>query len=298
MIFSELYGVYYRTIAEILKAAMEHNVTAQEIRDISQRYAFRESSVHIEKMLTEGRWQLLKADGTTLIQNPPILPLTTTQKQWLKAISLDPRIRLFLDELPDLSDVQPLFTPEDVYIFDQYADGDSYTDESYRARFRLILDAVRHQYPLYIEMNDKNCELKKIVVMLRCLEYSEKDDKFRLIDSNNMTINLGRIQKCTRYTGEYIERNKKEIKNKQVVFELKNERNALERVLMHFAHLEKQVIKLNDDIYLVTLIYDENDEKEMIIRILSFGPMIKVTEPESFIQLIRERLRRQRSCGL
>ena len=31
----------------------------------------------------------------------------------------------------------------------------------------------------------------------------------------------------------------------------------------------------------------------MVIRLLSFGPMIKVTEPESFVELIKERLKKQ-----
>ncbi len=41
--------------------------------------------------------------------------------------------------------------------------------------------------------------------------------------------------------------------------------------------------------------YDKDDETEMVIRILSFGPMIKVVQPEHFINLIKERLRKQKS---
>ena len=40
--------------------------------------------------------------------------------------------------------------------------------------------------------------------------------------------------------------------------------------------------------------YDADDETEILIRVLSFGPMLRVTSPERFIKLIRERLRRQK----
>ena len=78
-----------------------------------------------------------------------------------------------------------------------------------------------------------------------------------------------------------------------VTFELEDRRNALERVLLHFSHLEKETKRLDDTHYRVTLRYDRSDRTEMVIRILSFGPMLKVVEPESFVRQIRERLNRQ-----
>ena len=35
------------------------------------------------------------------------------------------------------------------------------------------------------------------------------------------------------------------------------------------------------------------DETEMVIRVLSFGPMIRVTAPEHFVGLLRQRIERQ-----
>ena len=40
----------------------------------------------------------------------------------------------------------------------------------------------------------------------------------------------------------------------------------------------------------MTIVYDEADETEIVIRILSFGPMVRVTAPDTMIDLIRERL--------
>ena len=46
----------------------------------------------------------------------------------------------------------------------------------------------------------------------------------------------------------------------------------------------------------ITVYYDKDDETEMVIRVLSFGPMIKVTAPVHFIELIKKRLMEQKSC--
>jgi predicted DNA-binding transcriptional regulator YafY len=93
-----------------------------------------------------------------------------------------------------------------------------------------------------------------------------------------------------------INRNKN--RNRKLVFELTDTRNALERVLLHFAHFEKTVEKIDENKYLVKIKYDKDDETEMVIRILSFGPMIRVTAPSSFIKLIKQRLLAQKSCEL
>lgn len=39
--------------------------------------------------------------------------------------------------------------------------------------------------------------------------------------------------------------------------------------------------------------YNKSDETEMVIRILSFGPLLRVQEPSGFIELLRHRLRKQ-----
>ena len=71
----------------------------------------------------------------------------------------------------------------------------------------------------------------------------------------------------------------------------------MERVLLHFAHFKKQVERLDGTSYKVLVTYEKDDETEVLIRILSFGPMIRVTGPDSFVDLIKDRLRKQKSCG-
>lgn len=302
MIFSELYSTYYQTVAAILKAAIDHPVEATEMRHIVEEHAFGESMLHILPAIEEQRWQLITPDGKTPLQKEPSMPLTLLEKRWLKAIAHDPRIRLFGDEIFDFPDVEPLFLPEDILVFDHYADGDDYTDEAYIHHFRLILDAIKHQYPLKITLQNRRENPLVMSVLPHSLEYSEKDDKFRLIGSSDRygsTINLWRIISCEMCQDSIKGKlTKKTERQRRVVFELVDQRKTLERVLLHFAHYEKEAEKLDEKHYRITVVYDKDDETEMVIRILSFGPMIKVTAPQHFVELIKQRLIRQKSCGL
>lgn len=85
------------------------------------------------------------------------------------------------------------------------------------------------------------------------------------------------------------------IQKRSLTLEVTDERNGLERILFHFSHLEKETKKLDSQLYRLKLVYDASDETEMLIRILSFGPKIKVIEPEDFIVKIRERLLKQQT---
>lgn len=302
MIFSELYGAYYNTVAAVLRKAVQRPLTKEDLRTVIERCAFSESVLSIEPALTSEKWQLLRPDGTTPLLHPPTMPLTVLQKRWLKAISLDPRIRLFDFDSSGLEDVPPLFTPDDIYIFDRYADGDPFEDEVYIQIFHRILDAIKKRYPLNIDVKNRREARTHLNVMPEYLEYSEKDDKFRLVTSGcryGKTINLGRILSCKPFRGErYGRQSICAAANKRVVIELYDGRNALERVLLHFAHFEKEAQRLDEKHYRVTINYRQDDETELVIRVLSFGPFIKVTEPERFVGLIKKRLEMQKSCGL
>ncbi len=301
MIFSELYGAYYRAVAAVITEAVKRPLQRNDLRAIIEENAFSESILNIEPAIYGERWQLIRSDGTTPLKHTPTLPLTTLEKRWLKAIALDPRIRLFSDELPDFPDAEPLFEPEDISVFDKYSDGDPYESEIYIRNFRLILSAIKDRQPLRIDSMNRKGNTVHMVLMPEYLEYSGKDDKFRLIGSGcryGETVNLARIVNCRPYNKPFkaAPGAKQRSETEKVEFELYDRRKALERVLMHFAHFEKEAVKISEDKYRVTVSYDKADEAEMVIRILSFGPMIKVTAPNRFVELIKERLLKQKSC--
>ena len=304
--FSELHGAYYATVAKIIEKAIEKPLEKKEIRKIIEEHAFEESTVNIEVMLSE-KWQLINHEGKTPIENIPTMPITSLQKRWLKAISLDPRMKLFGEVLIDLEGIEPLFLPEDIAIFDKYTDGDEYEKEDYIKNFKLILDAIKNHFPLKITVKSRMGRKRTVVMLPEYLEYSEKDDKFRLVGYGQKygeTINLGRILSCEKYEKNYDNKDRlypyvRAVFEERVVeFELIDERNALERVLLHFAHFKKRAEKIEERRYKISVTYDKSDETEVLIRILSFGPVIKVTGPNHFVNLIRKRLLNQKSCEL
>ncbi len=303
MLFSEIYGIYYNTVREILRMGVKGELTEELLKRTVREMAFGESLFAIPKSLKSGRWQLITADYKTPIKNEPYLPMTSLQKSWLKAIMLDKRIRLFdLDSgaVNELSEVKPLFTPEMVYYFDRYSDGDDFEDEGYISSFKTILSAVKERTPLTLRLRTGNGGEIFANVIPEYLEYSEKDDKFRLITSGcryRRVIKLSSVLSVSPYHGKGFDSAvKSEIAKTSAVFELFDGRNTLERAMLHFAHFEKTVEKLDERRYKVTLFFDPADESEILIRILSFGPFIKVEEPKSLRNSIIERLKKQKKC--
>lgn len=302
MVFSEIYSAYYNTVAQIIGQIIDGECDEKELQKTVAQKAFGESFLTILPSLKSGKWQLMHPDMTTPLEHKPTMPLTLLQKQWLKAISLDPRFKLFGITLEGLEDVEPLFTSEDYYIYDKYSDGDDYCDEGYIRRFRTILSAIREGYPLRIELVNRFGKAANMRAVPKRIEYSAKDDKFRLVIAGGRRrtmINLGRMTDCRRYYGDNVEQGEDEKSQiKTVTMTVIDERNALERVMLHFAHFEKRTERIDELHYRLTINYDKDDATELVIRILSFGPMIKVEEPQSFVDLVKDRLIRQKNCNL
>ena len=302
MIFSELYSAYYNTVASIISRIIDGEHSEKDLQSIVSERAFGESALTIIPSLKGEKWQLVHPDMTTPLEHKPTMPLTLLQKRWLKAVSLDPRIKLFGVRFPELSDVEPLFTTEDYYVYDKYSDGDDFESEEYIRQFRVILEAIKEGSQVKFEMVNR----KGNTMFVRCrplrLEYSEKDDKFRVITAgwhSVATVNLSKIRNCVHYTGErQLDGAERNINYDTVTVKLVDERNALERFMLHFAHFEKQAEKLNKNTYIVKIKYFHDDEPEMVIRILSFGPMVEVIGSESFKRLVIQKLKKQKNCGL
>lgn len=130
------------------------------------------------------------------------------------------------------------------------------------------------------------------------IEYSLRDDKFRLISICNhlvTTTNIAGIEECKVLEAfDETGRKAKLRERKKVELILKDEREALQRFMIQFSIYEKITQKIGEDLYQCVLSYEAEDETDILIRILSFGPNIKVTGPEDFVKNIRRRLESQR----
>jgi hypothetical protein len=302
MLFSEVYSTYFNAVAEILTEALQGCLTDTRINAIIREKAFSESVLTILPAIKNEEWLILNKSLRTPIRHTPKMPLTVLQKRWLKSLLADPRIALFSPDSAGLEDVTPLYDPEDFVYFDRYADGDPYHEAAYIENFHTILAAFQQRRRVFIRFSSGKGGTLSGSFIPYSLEYSPKDDKFRLITaggSRHATINLARITLCELRggfaDGEVLPPPKHVV---PLTLELKDERNALERVMLHFSNHRKETARIGDSIYRMTLWYDSDDETEILIRILSFGPMIRVISPDSFVRQIKERLKKQIRCGL
>jgi len=297
MLFHEIYGSYFNVVASVLTEAADGALTAGRLTAIAQEKAFAESALSIPAALKSGDWPLLDSNLRSVLQNKPTMPLTTLQKRWLKALLSDPRIALFDPDTTGLEEVEPLYQQDTFVFFDRYADGDPYADPVYIANFRTVLRAIREKRKLRVRFHGRTGARHSFECVPYRLEYSAKDDKFRLLAAGKRwlsTINMARVRSCelldaydpnaVTLPGEHQE---------ELTLLLHDERNGLERVLLHFSHFEKETLKLEERLYQIKLRYDKDDETELLIRVLSFGPVLEVKAPSEFVRLMRNRIRKQ-----
>ena len=267
----------------------------------------------------------------SVLRNLPARPVTLLEKRWLKEILRDPRIRVFLYREEDrnaleelealLADTEPLFSFDDLVYYDRCSDGDPYEDEAYLRNFHVILRAMRERRAVSLTFGNRFGRQVKKRLIPEKIEYSSKDDKFRFLCRSQFgrvyTMNASRIRSAelepeaapglpaspagagTAPGMPASPAGDGPGQKSSAELLLMNERNALQRAMLHFSDLQKETEKLDEMHYRLKLYYYTDDETELVIRILSFGPMLQVTAPDALIERIRERIERQeRLCGL
>ena len=297
MLFSEVYGSYYRAVASVLDRAVSGNLSGKDLPEIVRNTAFGESVLTIPASLTDGSWQLLSDNMTTPLRHSPSMPLTTLEKRWLKSLLADPRIRLFDPPADGLEDVEPLWDPGVFVFYDRYTNADPYDDPGYIEVFRTILQAMKEKKKIRVRFHSGRGKRHSFICVPYTLEYSAKDDKFRMLTSfegKMLTVNLARIR-SVKLMDPYSETEYKpaDYREKTVTMLLTDERNALERALLHFSDLEKETEQLDDKHYRITIWYKHGDETELLIRILSFGPVLQVEGPDTMLRQLQERIEKQ-----
>ncbi len=318
-LFSELYTCYYQVVARILEEAARHPLTRRRIEDLVREYGYDESALALIPRLIQGDWPFLEKTSSdtyiSLLRNPLFpQPLTRLQKSWLKALMSDSRFRLFftdkelalLEEL--LSGIPPLYRTFDFCLFDQYGDHDPFSSVMYREHMRTILAAVRGRHVLSVSYLSRKENILTHSWLPCRLEYGQRDGKFRLYamsirkDGKKRmdVLNVARIL-SVKDTGHICPISPDvdplldhALCKEPLVLEITTERNALERAMLHFSCYQKQVERLKDsNTYRCTIYYDKHWETELLIQVLSFGPVVKVLGPEAFLKQIRERVKRQ-----
>lgn len=317
-LFSEIYNVYFQILKKIL--INRQGLSAEKLQEQICVEGFEESPLYILPKLFSGEWNVLKKEGDVYfsrLSDDFYVPLTTLQRSYLKTILQDVRMQLFLEKTEIakihelLADVPLLWSQEDFYYYDRFLSSDDYTSPAYREHFQSLLDAILRGRFVDIEYLSRTGQRVHHHYLPGRLEYSIKNDKFRLLAAKSKngrhfsleTLNLDRIQQITiseKPAPENLDFNaliQKSYYPEPVHILIHNERNALERTMLHFANYEKNTVKLANDLYECFIYYNKNMETELLIEVLSFGPMIEVLGNEGFLGQLKARLRRQRQLS-
>ena len=297
-IFHEVYSVYYLAVEQMIALALDGQLNQSRAWELCSRLAFKESFDLIWESITREDWHVIPTKGELPYTKVPSRPLTLLEKRWLKAILLDPRMKLFDIDMGALAEVEPLFSPEDWHVANSYSDGDSYDSPTYITTFRTVLKATKEKSWLEIHMTNQAGNLSHVFVQPQEIEYSVRDDKFRILcapQSEVDTVNIGRILSCVicDELPSIRHRRKKEDAIREIVLAVSDKRNGLERVMTHFSAYDKSLMHQADGSYQLTIRYHPDEESDLLLQVLSFGSVIRVLSPASFIQQISDRIQNQ-----
>ena len=308
-LFSEIFGCYYRVVQEIVNNAPLSEI---EIQKIIRENGFAESCFYILPMLQELPFIEKKGDKYySLLENKIKLPLTNIEKSWLKAISLDERFSLLSKEFDGslLDGISPLYDQKFFKYYDRYSDGDNFSDISYIRYFHKINKAMDNRNVIkVIYRSPKNDKITIGYYIPLKFEFSSKDNKFRFYSArirngcvdDYVCLNMCRILdvRASNENFEGVLDLEKYIENfemeEPVIVEVYDKRNAIERFMVEFSSYKKysEFDRLTNTCK-TKIFYRKTEELEILIKLLSFGPVLRVLGPERFLRLFLYRVQKQ-----
>ena len=311
LLFNEIFGVSFTKFGEILLKILETNIiTFDDKKHLQEEYtsSFSWENAKKRKKQAEGFLNsFLHAEGnnyksivTRMNKNDSFsmwdfLPVTSIEAQWLKSILEHPLAKGFLSEKEISSIVEwlgdaELFDINTVVLHDQYIGVEEfYKSSNFGALTRKIMGAIRNKQKVIIRYKSQSGILSNDVYSPVYIEYSKRDNRFRVraVSKNNIvkTFNLERILDVTILDETYdkvsaeatIEKHLKENECELVIF-FNETRNIPDRILTEFSCFKKKCIKWGNERYRMTLFYDKEDKREVLVRLLSYGSLINVLD--------------------
>ena len=313
-LFSEIYNCYFQVVKALIEKG--NSISKKEAEYKVRDMGFEESIFTLMPKLLTDEWGFFEPVGDTFesrLSKDFFVPLSNLQKAYIKSILLDEKIKLFLSDNQinelnaALAHIEPLYKPDTFYYFDRYTDKDDYENPLYRKNFQVILEAIKnHRYVNILYKPNKSREKSHCCLPCR-IEYSVKNDRFRLLAFNThstqnpkiLQLNLNRMLEVTlsdTAVAKVPDINhviRRSYYKEPVRIIIKNERNALERAMLQFANYDKHTKKISENTYECLIYYNKSMETELLIEILSFGPMIKVVGNEDFLNQLKKRISKQ-----
>lgn len=311
-LFNPIYSTYYLISRKLIEKYVKSQRTPfkkEEIEQIIKETAYIEAPGELydiiynsnEDLTTIFSYSTKTKELSSSIKKVPEFPLSTIELRFLAAILQDKRVRMFMNDKTvqaietKLENVLPLWKTENVKYFDQNKDSDPFENPDYRNLFQTILRAINTKQYLHLVYGRKN--FSTIYTPIH-LDYSQKDDTFRLfVKEIKYPINLRNIKECNITTeSPTSEEESTEYETLKVeIFDNTKTHYHFNRAIRQFSYFKKSCKKNEkDNTYEMSVDYDTSDESEIVIKVLMFGPNMKVLEPQSVIDEINYRVTRQK----
>ena len=305
ILFDEVYGSYYACVENLVRNAP---LSQADFRRILSEMLSIDGGIDLSERLTDGRLPMLRVESKQLasaLAHAPERPLTDLERAYLRTLCDDPRAALFLEDAQlarlrqQVGEGERLFSQADFVSYDRSREGDDFGDAAYRAHFHALRAAIRQGGCVKLRYTTQNGVTQYVWCRPMLLEYSGKDDMFRLhavnVQGKRLLCNLARIDEIMPAPAfplpDVPERERCE---EPLLIEVTSERNGIARFMLEFSYLEKRSeYDAARDVARVQLWYPKSDETEILVRLLSFGPVLQVLSPAPFVEKIRERMRRQ-----
>ncbi len=173
---------------------------------------------------------------------------------------------------------------------------DDFITDNYIHHFHILSDIIKNDEIAKIRITLNNTTTIECYPIY--LEFSKLTDCFSLIafkENSKETILLNKIIEIKVYPNDTINKNKltdklKNTEQSSVSISFTNERNMPDRISNEFAPWKK-IYEKQTSPYILTIYYDENDEDDIIRRLLSYGQYITINNKNSRISVEIERIK-------
>lgn len=240
-----------------------------------------------------------------------VIPLTAWELRWVCTILHDEKMKLFLSPntinkllalMPD--NIKPI-NVSNIIVFDRYH---SIGHKPNAEVFRVIVSALHKCVSLQIKYTDGKGRKYEGTYFPLHIEYSKRDDRFRLyvVDDTSKHVHIMNIDGITSISNrdrafsleDYQKILSDFLKNtsKQITLEFIDTKNIPDRILNEFAPWRKrcELINPKTKLYRFTLYYHKYDEIDVLIRLMSYGPYIRIVDKNHFIyKELMERIDKQ-----
>ncbi len=309
LLFNEIFGLSFNRLGDILLSLINGEIitkekVAQLKNDYSEHFEWDTENKRLKQAdgfisafvspsggQVHSRFTLI--DDSILSSSIDLLPLTSLEIQWMINILNHPLAKCFLGEeeivhiLEWLDDVE-LFDINTVVLHDQYIGVEEfYNSSTFGVSIQKIMRAIRENRMVTIKYKSQYGRQSNYVCSPVYIEYSKRDNRIRVraVSKSNTakTFNLERILDVAILDETFnkvlaedtIEKHLKENECELVIF-FNETRNIPDRILTEFSCFKKKCVKWGNERYRMTLYYDKEDKREILVRLLSYGSLINV----------------------